>query len=182
MKKITRLVGASSLALLIFEASAQENTPLDSIYSCAVIEADLDRLACYDQAVGRAKEAQQAGEFQTITRQEAEEVQKDAFGFSLPSLPKFRLPSFGSDGDDIKRDDDGDISEIVLAIKEISTDRLGKVEIVFENGQVWYQADTKKIRVSRKRPPTEATIKRGSLGSFLIKLSTGESFKAKREK
>ena len=167
--------------MLIFEAQAQDNSPLQTIYECAEIDDGTERLACYDNAVGRTRQAQEAGEFQTITRQEAEDVQKDAFGFSMPSLPKFRLPSFGNEGDEVKRDDEGDISEVVLVIDRITEDRLGKVFIEFENGQAWRQSDSKRIRVSRKRPPESATIKRGSFGSFLIKLSTGESFKAKRE-
>ncbi|MAP93409.1 MAG: hypothetical protein CMK07_00510, partial [Ponticaulis sp.] len=111
----------------------------------------------------------------------ADEVQKDAFGFSMPSLPKFSLPSLGGDDDGVKKNDDGEIDELTLAIANISEGAYGKVVIEFENGQVWRQSDTTSVRISRKRPPESAVIKRAGLGSFLIRLSTGERFKAKRE-
>lgn len=163
---------------------AQESSPLETIYACSSIESDAERLACYDDAVGRTQTAQEAGEFTTVTRQEAEDVQRDTFGFSLPSLPRFNLPTFGggSNRDDgVQTNEEGEITEVTLQIERIYADAYDKVVIEFENGQRWRQSDSDRIRISRLRPPTEATIKRASLGSFLIRLNTGERFKATRE-
>ena len=182
--KFTCLAGVASISVLTFQANAQENSPLETIYACSDVANDSERLACYDQAVGRTRQAEQSGEFRTFTRQEADEVQKDAFGFSLPSLPKFSMPSFGGDSDDlsgVKKNEEGEIEEIELAINRVSQDPYDKVLLVFENGQVWRQSDSNTVRLSRKRPPTSATIKRAGLGSFLFQLNTGERFKAKRE-
>lgn len=173
------IIGAG---LIAFPAISENISPLETLYQCSEIEDDSARLTCYDTAVGRTREAEQSGEFKTITRKEAEDVQKDAFGFSMPSLPKFSLPSFGSDKDDsIKKDESGQIEEVSLPIKSISEGGYGKLLIVFENGQVWRQSDSTPVKVSRKRPPTSAIIKRAALGSYLIKLDTGERFKARRE-
>ncbi|HBJ92411.1 hypothetical protein [Ponticaulis sp.] len=94
MKKIC-LAGVASLSLLGIPALADEVDPLADIYACANIADDSARLACFDTAVSATQVAQQAGEFRTLTRQDTERVQEDAFGFSLPSLPSFRLPSIG---------------------------------------------------------------------------------------
>ena len=162
---------------------AQDSSPLETIYACSSIESDAERLACYDDAVGRTQSAQEAGEFTTVTRQEAEDVQRDAFGFSLPSLPRFNLPTFGGGDreDGVQTNEEGEITEVTLPIERIYADSYGKVVIEFENGQRWRQSDSDRVRISRLRPPTEATIKRASLGSFLIRLNTGERFKAVRE-
>lgn len=160
-------------------AFADENAPLDKLYVCSAIEDDAERLSCYDEAVGRVKEAETAGEFATITRQEAEDVQRDAFGFSMPSLPRLSLPTFGGDTD-VKTDDEGNLAELEVAIRSVDTGPYGKLIITFENGQVWQQSDSDSIRVSRKSPPTMAVIKRAAFGSFLIRLDTGQRFKAKR--
>ena len=94
MKKIC-LAGVASLSLLGIPALADEVDPLADIYACANIADDSARLACFDTAVSATQSAQQAGDFRTLTRQDTERVQEDAFGFSMPSLPSFRLPSIG---------------------------------------------------------------------------------------
>lgn len=178
--KFYHIAPVLGVILLGSVAFAEENSPLDAVYACAEIPDDMARLACFDTAVAGTKSAQETGEFVTITRDEAEEVQKDAFGFSLPSLPKVTLPGLGRNKDGIKRDNEGQIAELELPIKAISTDGYGKVMVTFENGQVWIQTDSERVRPSKKRPPVSATVKRKSLGSFLIRLNTGERFKAKR--
>ena len=180
MKK-SLLLGAVGISLLSGSAFADGTSPLESVYACALVQNDSERLACYDAAVGNTKQAEDKGEFTTFTRTEAENVQKDAFGFSLPSLPKFAMPSFGGgEKDGVKTDADGQIEEVELAISDIRNDAYGNVLITFENGQVWVQSDSNKVRVSKKRTPTSASVKRAALGSYLIQLSTGERFKAKR--
>lgn len=163
-------------------ALADDISPLTDIYACADIAESTSRLQCFDDKVAAARNAENSGEFKTITRQEAVEVQKDAFGFSMPSLPKFNLPNLRRDDDSqtVKTDDDGQISELSLAIISIRKDNLGKVIVTFENGQVWLQIDSDKVTVSKKRPPETAIIKRAALGSFLIRLDTGKAFRAKR--
>lgn len=60
---------------------------LNAIYAC---KAQLDptlRLACFDTAVGRFEAAQTSGEVITVSKTQVEEVEKEAFGFNIPSLP-----------------------------------------------------------------------------------------------
>lgn len=179
--RITSLVSFAGISLLAFQASAQTSSPLDPIYACASIEADNERLACYDQAVGRAQQAEKEGDFRTVTRDEAYEMQEESFGLSLKSITGFKLPSFGSKDDDrVKRNDEGEITDLTLEIADISKQGYDKVYITFANGQRWYQTDSTYVRWSRKSKPTSATITTGAFGSYSIKLNTGEKFKAKR--
>lgn len=175
-------VALVSISLLPVSAFADETSPLQSVYACASITTDTERLACFDAAVAAAKKSEDEGEFATITRKDAENVQKDAFGFSFPSLPKLSMPSLKTDSTDptVKRDDEGQIAEIELAITSIYTNGYGKTVVKFENGQVWEQTDTSTVLLSKKRPPTSAVVKRAALGSYLIRLNTQQRFKAKR--
>lgn len=182
-KKIYQLSFAPAMILLVCAPTlAEEASPLTDIYACAEISDGTARLICYDNAVASARSAEDAGEFTTITRSEAEAVQRDAFGFQMPSLPKLAIPKLGgsSRDDGLKTDSDGQITEVELTISSISQDAFGKVILTFENGQVWIQTDSERIRISKKRPPVSAVIKRASLGSFLIRLSTGERFRGQR--
>lgn len=71
-------------------AQAQSATlpdELQAIYSCKSISNAQERLACYDNSVGRFEEAEKSGEVVTVSKTAIEKVERDAFGFNLPSLP-----------------------------------------------------------------------------------------------
>lgn len=168
----------ASIAVIALALPAMAETPATTgeVYACADISDDLQRLACYDTAVGRLKAAEEAGEVATVTREEVEQVKQDSFGFSIPSLPKLALPKLGGG------DKDGEIKEIEQTIVSARLNPLKKVIITLENGQVWQQTDTTRIYVSKKKPPQKAVIKTAALGSFKVKIDNGRVFKAKRIK
>lgn len=240
MKKIC-LAGVASLSLLGIPAFADEPDPLADIYACTEIADDSARLACFDRAVGQTQAAQQSGQFRTLTRQDTERVQEDAFGFSLPSLPSLpslSFPSFGgNDGaledaveraeaprtetpapvqqaqtnapsapDDpdapatpapveqaeaapdparptaVERDNDGDIQSVTLRIQRINRGNYGRLTIYFRNGQVWRQVDDENVRLRNSDPPTEAEIRRATLGSYFMQFNTNSRpFRVRRE-
>ena len=154
-------------------AWAQESISTESIYACANIENDAERLSCYDAAVNQFRAAEEAGEVATISKSEIAELNRESFGFSLPSLPKNILPKFGSS-------DDSDIDVLTEPVKSVSKTRLDKLRVTLENGQVWEQIDTKKVYYSKKRGVESAEINRASLGSFKMKLDGGRAFRARR--
>ena len=100
--------GALAVALILTAAlpggaAAQDmgkSGSLDGIYACATIQDSAQRLACYDTAVGGLRAAQASGDVVAIDRDDLEEVQRDGFGFELPSLRRLRgLFGGKSDGD-----------------------------------------------------------------------------------
>ena len=166
---------ATAACLCAAPVWAQENISTESIYVCAAIEVDADRLACYDDAVGAFKAAEDAGEVATLSKTELTELNRESFGFSLPSLPKNILPKFGSS-------DTANLDAISEPVKSIATRQHGKLRVTLENGQVWDQIDTKQVYYSRKRGVEAAEIKRASLGSFKMKLDGGRAFRVTRVK
>ena len=169
------LISIAALAVPL-QTQADEPASTQDVYACAALETDADRLACYDTAVGRLKAAEDAGEVATVTRAEVEQVKRDSFGFSIPSLPKLALPKLGGS------DDDGEINEIQQAVVSARTNSYKKVIITLDNGQVWEQTDGTRIFISKKKPPQTATIKSAAMGSFKMKLDNGRTFRAKRIK
>jgi hypothetical protein len=143
-----------------------------AVYACAGTEDDVARLACYDAAVGRLKAAEEAGEITTITREEVEDVQRDTFGLSFPSLPAIAIPRLGGDGDDGDR-----LDAITLAVTDIERNSYDKAVITLENGQVWLQTDGGMFSI---RGIEEAEIRRAALGSFKMKLDGGRAFRVRR--
>ena len=81
------LVSAAAAAGLAGPALARQSVanPTDAIYACAVIAEDSARLACFDDAVGTLRTKEEAGLVQTIDVGQIETIEKEAFGFSMPS-------------------------------------------------------------------------------------------------
>jgi len=159
-----------------------EDVSTSDVYACKEIVTDAERLACYDAAVGRLKAAEDAGEVKTFTRKEVEEVRRDSFGFSIPSLPKLAFGGKDADG----KDASGELKEVTFAIasvkKEIDPVRRTseRVRVTLENGQVWVQTDDKNVRV--KKSMQEARIYEASFGSYKMKLDGGLAFRVERVK
>lgn len=84
------LLTSSCMIALNAPASAQsagQPDELEAIYACKSISDSLERLACYDNSVGRFEAAQKSGEVVAVSKTAIEKVKRDAFGFNIPSLP-----------------------------------------------------------------------------------------------
>lgn len=164
-----RIVLASlCFVALTASAAAQETDPtpevLDQVYACANIADEAQRLSCYDQAVGRLREAQTSGNLVAVDREQAREIERDAFGFSLPSLPRI----FGRD-----RNEDGaeQVAAMQLQIASVVRRRNGPAVFTMSNGQVWVQIDDENARNAREGGAV--TIRRASMGSYLMSVEAG---------
>ena len=175
MKKI--LLASGAIIGMSMPAIAQDGAgaaTTASVYACAEIGDDTERLACFDAAVGRLKQAEETGEVVTVTRDQVKEVERDSFGFNLPSLPKLVMPKLGG-GDQA----DG-LDEVVVAAVKVSSSAEGKALITLENGQIWVQTDSANIRVKSRDLPMDATIRKAAFSSYRMQLGNGRWFRAKR--
>lgn len=139
------------------------NSPLTTLYECAAIENDTDRLACFDSNVASLQVKEEKKEIVALDAESAKMIKREAFGFSLPSLPKLGLPMLGGD-------DDG---PEVLTFPIKSVRKHGR-EYVFtmENGQVWKQSSGRFNYIPKG--DLTATIKSGAVGSFKMSVSNGK--------
>lgn len=158
-------------------AAAQETAPtpgvLDQVYACANLADEAERLACYDTAVGRLREAQTSGSLVAVDRAQAAELDRDAFGFSLPSLSRI----FGGGGDrggpSASREASGfeAIDEMQLTIASVRRTRYGPATFTMTNGMVWVQIDDEVARNAREGGTV--TVRRAAIGSFLMSVDAG---------
>ncbi len=176
-----RILLAPLLAAALITAPAQAqgtaNNPTDAVYACASLAEDAARLACFDAAVATLRAQEEAGLVQTVDVAKIQTIEREAFGFSMPSLPTLFSRS-SSDRDKVKRDD---IEEITVAIKSARVQGVtGKAILVLDNGQTWEQIDTAKIQSSSLRKAKEARIRKAALGSFMMTIDGGRSIRVKR--
>ena len=160
---------AAFVVFALFAPVAAAQTPprpgagvLDQVYACAAVSVEAERLACYDQAVGRLRQAQTSGEVVAVDRAQAEEIERDAFGFSLPSLPRL----FGRE-----RDAEPTFSELQLEIARVEHRTNQPARFTMSNGQVWTQIGTEGVR--HVRTGGAVRIRRAALGSFLMSVEAG---------
>jgi hypothetical protein len=150
-------------------APPANDTPaaLARVYACADIAEERERLACYDSAVGRLKEAETQGEFAAIDREQAREVERESFGFRLPSLGRL-LPRFG--GGERPAATASSVAEPEaeqqFVVERVIERRDGQHTFVMTDGQVWVQVAPQ--RAANVRDGTRVTIRRGALGGYML--------------
>lgn len=169
----------ASLAFIALAGSvaAQEQaapTPnvLDQVYGCRAITDEAQRLACYDGAVGRLQEAQNTGNLVAVDRGQAQEMDRDAFGFSLPSLSRiFGGGGGGGNSPSATTPQFERVDNIQMQIAGVTHRRNMPSTFRMTNGQVWVQIDDEVAR--NVREGGQVTIERASMGSYLMRVEAG---------
>lgn len=173
---ISGIAATSFLAGPAFARQAPAN-PTDPIYACAAIPEDAARLACFDDAVAALRTKEEAGIVRTIDVEQIETIEKESFGFSMPSLPG--IFSRASSGE--KKAEREQIDEISVAIKSARIQGVtGKAIVTLENGQTWEQTDTAKVPASTLKKAKNARVRKAALGSYMMIIDEGRSFRVKR--
>jgi hypothetical protein len=135
---------------------------MDAVYACVQIPDSAARLACYDQTVGKLKSAETAGDVAIVDRQGVKEMEADSFGFCLPSFARL----FGA-----KPGEDGAVAEVKAALTSVRINSEAQGVFALDNGPTWRQIDT--TRITGMKNGQAVTIKRASLGSFMLVRAKG---------
>lgn len=194
----------AAIAILISFAAApvlagEQDDAVANVIACGSVRGDKARLRCFEAAapaLGEAfPEALAAAEVRAEeARMAAEEEAKEEFGLSVPEKranDPFEEKSFGAedlpkvavkDSDD---DNDDQVDSIVAGVTDVSTSVTGRIIVFLDNGQVWRQIDGDKATpyIRKNLDGVSATVKRGALGSYWVRLdNTRTAFKARRIK
>ena len=163
-----RTIWVTAVAFLALApaAAAQTSSPtpqaITDVYACAQIQDDAQRLQCYDGAVGRLRQAESQGQVVAVDRAQAAEIERDSFGFHLPSLSRL-LPNLEGG--------DREIDNVQMTVARVSVSPTGYHRFIMDNGQVWEQVEPESAR--NVRPGDVVTIQRAALGSFRLISSRG---------
>ena len=162
-------LAVAGLAFAQTETNPQPSAPaLQDVYRCADIQEDAARLQCYDTAVGRLHQQEQAGQVVALDRTQANQMQREAFGFTLPSLSNL-LPRLGTE----------DVERVEVQVESIAPFAPGRSVFVLSNGQRWAQVESHSIRGIR--PGDTVTIRRAALGSYMLLPEHGAGYRVHRE-
>ena len=174
----SRFLLASIVLVLATPAFAQE-APLDKVYACAGKTDNAERLACYDAAVAGLKQAQTSGGVAVVSRSQIEAAEKEAFGLSQPSLSELARSAAKSPA--AQGAPPKELDSVTLNVTAMLRRPDGTYRFTMENGQVWEQIDTYDLGRTLKAPAT-AEIKKGMLGSYMLKVNGRTAVRAQRIK
>lgn len=164
-------------ALTLFTAApaiAHAKSPTDPLYACATITNDAERLKCFDTTLAQLRAAEQTGEVTVVDRASVQRLEKDSFGFQLPSFGAI----FSHKTPVEAANTPSSVSEVSGKIERVSRSKDGAL-FVLDNGQSWRQTDT--VSTALVRVGDTVAIKRAALGSFmLVRASGGEGVKVRR--
>ncbi|MBL8129842.1 MAG: hypothetical protein JNM64_19555 [Chloroflexia bacterium] len=147
-------------------AQTQPAPPATSaVYACADIQGDSERLACFDEAVGRLRQAEQQGRVVTVDRAQVDNLERQAFGFNLPDFARV-FPSLSSvtGGNDAPPRET--LESVELQVREVLTRSDGHTRFIMTDGQVWEQVLAESAR--NVRPGDTVTVRRAALGSYML--------------
>ena len=201
--QLRSLAAACVFMGMSFPAMAQDagtdSETLNRLLACRTLSDDAARLACQDEHLASLAQATETGRVVVVERQALREVERESFGFNLPSVGRL--------GDFLRRPEREDVAEAETEVLEDgstatyndngSLDRLagipvsnvsmrgGKLRVTLANGQVWAQTDSPRLpRISSRavREGLTAEIETGLLGAHFMTLSNNERrrFRAER--
>jgi hypothetical protein len=170
-----RFLSIIILLLTVQAASAQPvaaPTPeaLANAYRCAEVQDNVARLACYDEAVGRLRQAETQGQIVALDRERVATLRRESFGFSLPNFARM-MPSFGGGEETLER--------VEMRVERIIARAYGRHSFVMSNGQTWTQVEPQSA--SNVRVGDAVAIRQAAMGSFMLSPEHGAGHRVRRE-
>jgi hypothetical protein len=165
------VLGIASSGSSGFAQPPKSESPLAPIYACTEKVDNSERLACFDAAVSGIQAKEAKSEIVTFDQQRVQKVRREAFGFSLPSLPRLGFPAFSTTDlkDGSGKSSASDESEIEEQVFVVSAYRQvgGSIILTLENGQVWQLSEADTFNAPNKTP-FNVKIRTAALGSFIL--------------
>ncbi|WP_284359551.1 hypothetical protein [Candidatus Phycosocius spiralis] len=154
-----------------FAQPSKSESPLAPIYACTEKLESSARLACFDAAVLSIQAKEAKSEIVTFDQQRIQKVRREAFGFSLPSLPRLGFPAIGAPevktgSEKSTATEEAALEEqvfVVSAYREVG----GRIMLTLENGQTWQLNEADTFNAPRKTP-FNVKIRTAALGSFIL--------------
>ncbi len=171
MNKLLPIVVIALLAGPALAKDPPKQSPLvGALEACRAITDPTQRLACYDKEAGALLAATQAGEVSVVDKSEMRKARKSLFGFSMPNLPFFS-------GDDSANEVSDTLESTVTQASGIG---YGKFRLTIAEGNAVWETTETYGTMRDPRPGDKISIKRGPLGSYLLRIGNNRGVKGKR--
>ena len=143
---------------------------ISALETCRAEADDTRRLACFDRASSALVTATRSGDVSVVDRAQLRQARRSLFGFSMPKLPFFA-------GD--KSADEASES-LESSIKSARGLGYGRFQLTIADGNAVWETTESFATMREPRAGDKVQIKRGPLGSYLLKVAGQRGVKAKR--
>lgn len=179
MPAIRAAAFSAALAALVAGAPlAAADEPAESAYitalrACQTKTDPAERLACYDEAVGKVVAASSQGEVQMVDRAAVRETRRKLFGFALPDLGIF--------GGKRDRDDPSQAEEFEALQTTISGVRYDKGTYILTTAEgAQWQLDEVPARLMTPKSGQSLEIRSGAMSSYFLRIDGQKGVKGRR--
>ena len=142
----------------------------DQLIRCRSVAEAAARLACYDTAAAAFETATTSGTVVVLDRAEVEATQRQAFGFDINVVNPFAREG--------RPEEISSITSTLKSARQVGAGRKWLVEL--EDGSSWLQIDSTTPYV-RRGDGQEVSVRRASLGSFLMTVGSSSAFRVRRQ-
>ena len=170
MRKSSAGALASLLVALggVAHAEQPRAQAFDAVMACHSIVDIAQRAQCYDAATSRMADAEAKGEIIIIDRAQANAAHQEAFGLTLPTL-SFLTKALKPE----------EVDRINGVVRAANADVNGRWTMSLESGAVWRQISGDLMRAPHAG--SKVSIRKGSIGSFLMNVDGQPSIKVHRD-
>ncbi len=156
------------VSFMLLSGPAFAQTLPTQVYACANIDEASQRHACFDMLVPELKKAGGTAE---LRPQAIRPGAQSALTAPVLTPAEARAAT--------KVEKEASPQKALFSVQAIATAADGKYRFTMENGQVWRQLDTVKLRNLGEGPWT-AQIRKASLGSFLLTVGNSAAVRVER--
>ncbi len=169
---------AGALALTVAGAASAADKPAAAVSplvaklaGCRSVGGDAQRLACFDRELATLLSAVSSGNVAVVDQGQLRAARRSLFGFQLPKLPFF---SGDKSADDVP-------DQIDTTIRTTNSIGRGRYRVTLADGAVWETTDSP-MRLTAPRAGNTIVIKKGSLGSYFLRIDGQVGVKGRRIK
>jgi hypothetical protein len=163
----------AAVTLSIPAASVAKDPPpspmLGELQGCRAVTDPTQRLACFDSVSEKLVTAAGKGDVVLVDRGQMREARRGLFGFSMPKLPFFS-------GDRSMEDEQDELETTIVTARGLG---YGKWQFRIAEGNALWETTEASSKLY-PRSGDKILIKRGALGSYLLKINNSRGVKAKR--
>ena len=171
MIKLLPFVVIATLSGAAIAKDPPKPSPLvGALEACRAIAEPTDRLACYDKQAGALIDAATKGDVAVVDRSEVRKARKSLFGFAMPKIPFFS----GDDSADVVSD------TLESTIKSANGIGYGKFRMTIAEGNAVWETTEAYGTMREPKVGDKIVIKRGPLGSYLLRIGSNRGVKGKR--
>ena len=139
-------------------------SPLDGLKQCERVVSDAEKLACYRTESARLVELQQSGQIIITSVEDQRRIAEEGFGRRI-TAPESDSPAV--------------VDRLESTVSSSTVNSSGKRIYLLADGSIWEQTDQNPTRIT---PATgsNAVVRRGTLGSFFIKVGSSPEIHVRR--